>query len=273
LFIKNKEKDYLNYKANIKNITYTRGDLMKENFLKIVEEDNYFSDVETKIFTKNINCHSTDYLTVKEVCKILGVSKSRISQLIKQGKLNPSIQPISSITKQLNSTGLNCEKYLFSAIEIDNYLNNKIKLNSTPQPLNSTAQQLNSTDKILKTNNTDPLLIIELETLKSENKQLLIEVGKIQGYAQAKDEQLKQTQNLLTERADSLFEKEAKIKELDSKLKEETELQLKLKKEFEKKEKHFIEFAFKNMSWWKKLFNSKENIEKEIRKSMEKENI
>ena len=54
--------------------------------------------------------------------------------------------------------------------------------------------------------------------LESENKNLILELGRTQGKYAGIEEQLYKTQHILSERAESLFEKEAKIRELEDKI-------------------------------------------------------
>jgi len=218
--------------------------------------------------SKVVNIDFTKNLTSIETAKILGISKSRVFQLVKSGKL----------TVKTIYQGVNNKRCLFDAKEIENY---KERQGCKIDTIQINPSNVNLTDLTIRQQQN------ENEELKKKTEQLVFELGKFNGLLSGKEEQLRQTQNLLTERAESLFEKEAKIKELESKLEEEkrkTELkekeneenlkkiESKLKKEKEDKENLKLELLFKNMSWWKKLFNSKENIEKEIRKKMEKEN-
>lgn len=216
---------------------------MENNPLKLVDNEIYFSKTKNKVYNNEFNTDLTNYLTTKEASKILGVSKARISQLVKKGELS-----VKYLTEEFN-LGFNKEKYLFYAEEVDNYKNSKVKFNSKINELNLISKAFNSTDLTLDT---------EKEELKKRLEQLIFEMGKLSGLLSGKDEQLRQTQNLLAERAESLFEKDAKIKELEEKF----------KKENEEKEKLFIEIAFKNTPWWKKIFSSREKVEKEINKKI-----
>lgn len=148
-----------------------------------------------------------DNLTSKEVAEILGISKTRVFQLVKSGKLLP-------IT--CRKVGNN-KSYIFDRAEVEKWKDeNKKGFSTYRKGENNQFTSCREAEERPLQNDQEHQLLIDLETAKIENKQLLIEVGKYQGYAQAKDEQLRQTQNLLSERAETLFEKEAKIKELEA---------------------------------------------------------
>jgi len=234
---------------------------MENTPLELVNDEIYFTKTKNKISDSKLNTDLNGYLTTREAAKILGVSKARISQLVKKGELN-----IKYLTDKLNF-GLNKEKYLLYAEEVNDYKNGRVKFNNRVNELNLNGKEFNSVDLTLD---------VEKEELKKRLEQIIFEMGKLSGLLTGKDEQLRQTNNLLAERAESLIEREAKIKELEAKLEEEKRgkeealkfLEDNFLKEKEEKEKLKRELLFRGIPWWKKVFTSREEIEKEISKRL-----
>ncbi|MBU3912476.1 MAG: helix-turn-helix domain-containing protein [Nanoarchaeota archaeon] len=249
-------------------------------------------------------------LSTNEVAEKLGTSARAIRYLAEGGKL-----PSHKIKQ-----GESKIKYMFELEKVEEW-ERKRKLPSSQREGRRGASFL--------------LLLREKEALKERNEEivkkmetLMVEVGRWQGGYKEKEEQVRQIQHLLTERAESLYQKEAKVKELEDKLQKytwqmEEELQrekkekelmrtiaeeekkgleeearkvkeeietakamreeekenlaqeiLKMKKEAEiiKKEKEELTriLLFKNTPWWKKIFYTKEQLEKKIEKEFNK---
>ena len=214
-----------------------------------------------------------ELLNITKTAQYLNISRQRVQQLIKQGRLLPA-----SGTQEENGY-----KYLFTK----NYLKcwQEAKLASSAQ---------DASGRVAPIKQDLAPLFEQFSNLQNENKNLLIELGRAQGKFEGIEEQLYKTQHMLTERAESLFEKEAKIKELEYKvqnmtlleeekkrLEEETcrvreevervkkdhqEEQLKSENERKEKEELMKQLMLINMPWWKKFFNTKEKLEEEIQK-------
>jgi excisionase family DNA binding protein len=228
-----------------------------------------------------------EMFTVRKTAEYLNLSKARIMQLIKSGKLTPE-------TVETTLTG---KKYLFKKEYIDKWKEKRYsdKGNREERKVIPITPEFTSYHQN------------KLDELQAENRTLLLELGRAQGLYQGKDDQIRQIQNILTERAESLIEKEAKIKELEAKMEDEkntlinyenkineekkikeiliTEKQeietifqeekklredteKKLENERKEKEELMKQLILLNMPWWKKFFHTKEKLEEEIQKKL-----
>jgi len=161
------------------------------------------------------------YLTTSEVAKILGITPRAVLYMAQTGK----------ITSYPRKQGKNRIINYFLSNEVTRQEEDK-KITSEVGQEDKKGSSFLSSEQVLK-----DLYLEELEVLRNKNEKYILEIGRLQGLNQGKEEQIRQFNNLLSERAESLIEKEAKLKELESKL----EIQ---SKELEKYK----------LPWWKKIF-------------------
>jgi len=193
-----------------------------------------------------------EIVSVREAALILGMTPRNIRYLVKNGKLPCSIKKRG---KQL--------LYLFYREDVENFKWEKESI--------SPAGKGNEENVVFPASSFSSKVLYpsQVELVQKEIRELYMELG-------IWKERANNNQFLLEERAQSIFEREAKIKELEAKLEEEKKgkeeisklLEASLLKEKEEKEKLNRELLFKNISWWKKAFSSKEEIEREISKKL-----
>jgi delta 1-pyrroline-5-carboxylate dehydrogenase len=136
-----------------------------------------------------------EYLTTGEVRKLLGITRQGVKYLAEKGKFSYIIK-----------TGDNGKKiFAYHKAEVEAYLLDKETTRESSTDNTTTREQGQGKRQI-----DDKIL--------EENKKLLYELGRINGRYESIEQELYQTRNILTERADTLIEKEAKIKELEAKL-------------------------------------------------------
>ena len=243
--------------------------------------ENYIINTEINDIYQAQESETEKHLTVKEVSVLLGITERWARQMAKEG-----------IIPSFMETKNNRSNYKFLKADVEVYIKRKESYSShrgTEQNSSVPSSVPNQ-----KTGKTFSLYPSQVEILQNKILELHTEAGRWQGLYQGKDEQIRQIQNILTERAESLFEKEAKIKELEHKiqklvileeekkrLEEETcrireeaerakkdhqDERLKVENERKEKEELMKQLILLNMPWWKKFFHTKEKLEEEARK-------
>lgn len=194
-------------------------------------------------------------ISIKEAAELAGVSKDTIRRNLKQGvlqgvlhkgKYGQEYRIYKDFFEQwLNSRGVHAYSALQEVLE-----GVPIAANSNTHGQQPFLQEVPMGDATGL-----PKVLEKLE-------QAMFRVGWLEG-------QLDLTKKLLTEGQDTIKQREENfIKEkveLEDKLKYKEEL---LIKEKEEKEKLKRELLFRGIPWWKKVFTSREEIEKEISKRL-----